>query len=329
MALGGGRGGSIQKGWLVVLACVAEVACGSPPPPQSAHAELPVLSYHALRDGSLTVTVVDQRQIQADSTSLVASTQRALEDAFTKAGIAVVESGGRALLVTIVRHGPEQNVGDGQHAGCVELSATIAGISAPVTATKCTPGPADTSDTAAVTAAVDLAYDDAMVVLLRGIDQIGVAPAATGEAAAPGQRLPATWNEVALDTNRWGTGDFTCVPAAVSRDPSTALSLRLSNGTVADPGLFAQYAPDLCCLGKTCPVAEGCPALGMRNESQVLALAQQLRKREIEPLAILLVGGQEVATVNLTHHGSIRRAMVELDTSGGPGAGSSPPGSTP
>ncbi len=135
---------------------------------------------------------------------------------------------------------------------------------------------------------------------------------ATGTAAATATGVPVAWSEPAYDPSVWGNGNFTCLPVKVPLEHQAALTLQLTTGEKADLQLSLAYAPELCRSPSQCKVASGCPALGIGDPERVSRLAARLTKGQIGAQAILLDGGNAVANVDLSKHGSIVQAMSEL-----------------
>lgn len=117
--------------------------------------------------------------------------------------------------------------------------------------------------------------------------------------------LPVAWSETASN----GRGTFTCLPNKLAVEEQTQLSLTLSNGETADVSLSVAYAPERCRSPVACKLPGGCPALGIADSERVLRLAGRLSRREIGPLALLVLRGQPIATIDLSKHGSIAEAM--------------------
>lgn len=136
------------------------------------------------------------------------------------------------------------------------------------------------------------------------------APAATPVAdAGP---APQAWTEPAYDPSVWGNGNFTCLPVRVPAEHQAALTLQLSNGEKADLQLSLAYDPGLCRSPAQCKQAGGCPALGIGDAERVNRLAGRLSRGEVAHLATLLDAGKPVATIDLSHHGSIVQALSEI-----------------
>lgn len=133
-----------------------------------------------------------------------------------------------------------------------------------------------------------------------------VPPAAVSTAVAK------AWNEPAYDPKIWGPGDFTCLPVKLPVEAQQTLKLQLSNGEVADLVLSLAYAPELCRSPAQCPLATGCPALGLGDPQQVNKLAQRLVDKEIGEVATLLDNGRPVVSINLASHGLVAKAMAQL-----------------
>lgn len=137
----------------------------------------------------------------------------------------------------------------------------------------------------------------------------GSAPA---EPVADGAGVPKAWSEPAYDPSVWGNGNFTCLPVRVPAEHQSALTLQLSNGEKADLQLSLAYAPELCRSPTECKQAGGCPALGIGDSERVNRIALRLSKGEIAAAATLLDGGKPVASIDLSHHGSIVQALSEI-----------------
>ena len=120
------------------------------------------------------------------------------------------------------------------------------------------------------------------------------------------------WNEAAYDPNTWGPGEFTCLPVKLPKEDQQTLKLKLSNGEEADVAISLAYAPELCRSPSQCPTPGGCPALGLGDAQQVARLAQRLVSKEIRGMATLLHRGQPVATLDLTRHGLVAKAMAQV-----------------
>jgi len=129
--------------------------------------------------------------------------------------------------------------------------------------------------------------------------------------AAPGA-LPIAWSEPAYDPSVWGHGNFTCLPVKLAAQDQSQLTLKLSNGDMADVLLSLAYAPELCRSPGECKLPGGCPALGIGDPDHVTRLAGRLSKKEVGPQATLLLRGQPVAIIDLAKHGSIAQAMSEI-----------------
>jgi len=146
----------------------------------------------------------------------------------------------------------------------------------------------------------------------------GAAPAGSTPATASAQSVPdnssapKAWTEPAYDPSVWGNGNFTCLPVRVPADHQAALSLQLTNGEKADLQLSLAYDAGLCRSPAQCKQPGGCPALGIGDTERVNRLAGRLSRGEIGSLATLLDSGKPVATIDLSHHGSIVQAMTEI-----------------
>ena len=140
--------------------------------------------------------------------------------------------------------------------------------------------------------------------------------AATGAApagpVADASGAPVAWTEPAYDPSVWGNGNFTCLPVRVPADHQGVLTLQLTNGEKADLQLSLAYDPGLCRSPAQCKQPGGCPALGIGDTERVNRLAGRLSRGEIGSQAILLDSGKPVATIDLSHHGSIVQAMTEI-----------------
>jgi hypothetical protein len=128
---------------------------------------------------------------------------------------------------------------------------------------------------------------------------------------APPGSLPTSWSEPAYDPKVWGPGNFTCLPVKIAVEDQSQLMLKLSNGENADVSLSLAYAPELCRSPGECKLPGGCPALGIGDSERVSRIAGRLSRREVGPLATLVLRGQPVATIDLSKHGSIAQAMTE------------------
>ncbi len=137
-------------------------------------------------------------------------------------------------------------------------------------------------------------------------------PAPAADAAPSATGVPIAWSEPAYDPSVWGNGNFTCLPVKVPAEHQSALALQLSNGEKADLQLSLAYAPELCRSPAQCKVAGGCPALGIGDAERVTRIAGRLKRGEIGAQAVLLDSGQAVANIDLTRHGSIQQAMLEI-----------------
>lgn len=145
----------------------------------------------------------------------------------------------------------------------------------------------------------------------------GAAPAPTAQSAeaapvAASGSVPQAWSEPAYDPSVWGNGNFTCLPVRVPQEHQAALSLKLTNGEKADLQLSLAYAPELCRSPAQCKLPGGCPALGIGDTERVNRLAGRLSRGEIGSQATLLDGGQPVANIDLSKHGSIVQALSEI-----------------
>lgn len=138
-----------------------------------------------------------------------------------------------------------------------------------------------------------------------------VGPSVAIPVATPSGSLPAAWSEPAYDPAVWGRGNFTCLPIKLADEEQSQLTLKLSNGEVADVQLSLAHAPELCRSPAACKLPGGCPALGIADTEHVSRLASRLSRHEIGPLATLFSRGQAVATIDLSKHGSIAQAMAE------------------
>jgi hypothetical protein len=131
-------------------------------------------------------------------------------------------------------------------------------------------------------------------------------------APTPASSIALAWNEPAYDPKIWGPGDFTCLPVKIPTEDQAALKLKLSTGEEADLVLSIAYAPELCRSPKQCPIATGCPALGFGDVQQVNQLAQKLVDKSVGPHAIVLNHEQPIATIDLTSHGLIAKAISQI-----------------
>jgi hypothetical protein len=86
----------------------------------------------------------------------------------------------------------------------------------------------------------------------------------------------------------------------------------LSNGENAKVAISIAYAPELCRSAKQCKLPGGCPALGLGDEHQVQALAERIAKQEIQSEATLTSRGQPIAKLDLSRHGSIAKALLQI-----------------
>lgn len=143
------------------------------------------------------------------------------------------------------------------------------------------------------------------------------APAAPG---APSAGTPEAWVELASDTTRWGTGNFTCLPVHIPAEDTSLIALKLSNGQIANVTLSLAYASSLCRSPAACGDSDGCPALGIGDTQQVQALAQLVGSKQVAPTATLLYKGQAAVVVDLSRHGSIAQAIGSQP----PAAGAAP-----
>lgn len=137
-------------------------------------------------------------------------------------------------------------------------------------------------------------------------------PRVNAPAVAQSAGMPQSWTEPAYDPSVWGNGNFTCLPVRVPAEHQAALTLQLSNGERADLQLSLAYAPELCRSPVQCKQPGGCPALGIGDAERVNRIAARLSRGEIGSLASLLDGGRPVATIDLSHHGSIVQALSEI-----------------
>ena len=145
----------------------------------------------------------------------------------------------------------------------------------------------------------------------------GAAPATSVAATEPApvadaSGAPTAWSEPAYDPSVWGNGNFTCLPVRVPADHQNALTLQLTNGEKADLQLSLAYDAGLCRSPAQCKQPGGCPALGIGDTERVTRLAGRLSRGEVGPNAILLDSGKPVATIDLSHHGSIVQALTEI-----------------
>jgi hypothetical protein len=143
----------------------------------------------------------------------------------------------------------------------------------------------------------------------------GGAPLAASTGPAPVANaggVPQAWSEPAYDPSVWGNGNFTCLPVRVPQEHQAALTLQLSNGEKADLQLSIAYAPELCRSPAQCKQPGGCPALGIGDTDRVNRLAGRLSRGEVGSQATLLDGGQPVANIELSKHGSIVQALSEI-----------------
>ena len=129
---------------------------------------------------------------------------------------------------------------------------------------------------------------------------------ASAGSSGEGGGLPRAWNERAYDPKTWGDGEFTCVPAKLPSD-GRLLKLRLSTSEEADVSISIAYDPGLCRTG--CPLPNGCPALGLGDETRAAKLAERLDAGQIDSAATVMLDGRAVSTIDLRKHGSINRFL--------------------
>jgi hypothetical protein len=154
--------------------------------------------------------------------------------------------------------------------------------------------------------------EEAIQELLENPQKPPLVVAAASASAARPSGAPMAWNEAAYDPNTWGPGEFTCLPVKLPKEDQQTLKLKLSNGEEADVAISLAYAPELCRSPAQCPLPGGCPALGLGDAQQVARLAQRLVNKEIQGPASLLYRGQPVATLDLTRHGLVAKAMAQV-----------------
>lgn len=135
------------------------------------------------------------------------------------------------------------------------------------------------------------------------------APTATASASSTG--IPYAWSERAYEPSTWGSDEFTCVPVKIAPEDQSQLRLRLSNGQDATVVISIAYAPELCRSPQQCSLPGGCPALGLGDEQQVAALAGLISSNAVAKEAVLTSRGVPIATLDLSKHGSIAKAMQQ------------------
>jgi len=135
-------------------------------------------------------------------------------------------------------------------------------------------------------------------------------PTTTASTATGG--IPYAWSERAYEPSTWGSDEFTCVPVKIAPEDQSTLRLRLSNGQDATVVISIAYAPELCRSPQQCSLPGGCPALGLGDEQQVTALAQLISNNVVAREAVLTSRGIPIATLDLSKHGSIAKAMQHV-----------------
>ncbi|MDQ2645752.1 MAG: hypothetical protein M3020_18190 [Myxococcota bacterium] len=137
----------------------------------------------------------------------------------------------------------------------------------------------------------------------------GTAPSASTSSPTG---IPYAWSERAYEPSTWGSDEFTCVPVKIAPEDQSQLRLRLSNGQDATVVISIAYAPELCRSPQQCSLPGGCPALGLGDEQQVAALAGLISNNAVAKEAVLTSRGVPIATLDLSKHGSIAKAMLQL-----------------
>ena len=137
------------------------------------------------------------------------------------------------------------------------------------------------------------------------------APTGGAGASATGG-IPYAWSERAYEPSTWGSDEFTCIPAKIPPEDQSQLRLRLSNGQDASVVISIAYAPELCRSPQQCSLPGGCPALGLGDEQQVAALAGLISNNAVAKEAVLTSRGVPLATLDLSKHGSIAKAMLQV-----------------
>jgi hypothetical protein len=124
--------------------------------------------------------------------------------------------------------------------------------------------------------------------------------------------LPKAWSERAYEPSTWGSDEFTCIPAKIPAEQQAELRLRLSDGQDANVAISIAYAPELCRSPQQCSQPGGCPALGLGDEQQIQALAGRIARKEIGSEATLVARGVPIATLDLSRHGSVAKALTQV-----------------
>jgi hypothetical protein len=138
------------------------------------------------------------------------------------------------------------------------------------------------------------------------------ASAAPTASASASSGIPYAWSERAYEPSTWGSDEFTCVPVKIAPEDQGQLRLRLSNGQDATVVISIAYAPELCRSPQQCSLPGGCPALGLGDEQQVAALAGLISNNAVAKEAVLTSRGVPIATLDLSKHGSIAKAMQQV-----------------
>lgn len=138
------------------------------------------------------------------------------------------------------------------------------------------------------------------------------APSPPSTPAASSGAVPHAWTERAYDPGTWGSDEFTCIPARIPPEQQSELRLQLSNGQEASVAISIAYAPELCRSPQQCSLPGGCPALGLGDEQQVQALAGRIARKEVSSQATLVARGTPLATLDLSRHGSVAKALAQI-----------------